>query len=300
LACAFNVVIYFAYENHWLGIGGDVGFDVGGRKAATQFATGFVVEKSLSIDNIFVIALIFNYFRVPSSYQHRVLFWGILGALIMRGAMIGAGTALIRRFDWTIYLFGALLLYTAVRLSVSEEDKIDPEDSALVRISRRLFRVSESLDGTRFFTRVDGKPALTPLFLVLLAVESADVLFAVDSIPAIFAITLDPFIVYTSNIFAILGLRSLYFTLAAAIDKFRHLKSSLVFMLAFIGIKMILAHHYPIPAWVSLTVIGSILAVGIATSIWSTRLEERAARRRQGRRDRTGESDENGWTLGNE
>jgi len=265
---AFNVLIYFAYEEHWLGIGKHVGHDLGGRQAAIQFFTGYVIEKSLSIDNIFVIALIFTFFKVPEKYQHRTLFWGIIGALVLRGAMIAAGSALIERFDWIVYVFGGLLIYTATRMMVGQHDKMDPDNSWLVRVARRFYRVTNSFDGAKFFTEVDGQRAATLLFVVLLAVEGADVLFAVDSIPAIFAVTRDPFLVFTSNIFAILGLRALYFTLAAALHKFRYVQISLVFLLAFIGVKMMLAHHFPIPAWVSLCVIGGILSVGVLASIW--------------------------------
>jgi predicted tellurium resistance membrane protein TerC len=198
--------------------------DLDGRTAALQFFTGFVLEKSLSLDNIFVIALIFAYFRIPLAYQHRVLFWGILGALVLRGIMIGAGAALIHRFDWMVYVCGGVLLFTAVRLLVARHDNLEPEKSPVVRIERRLYPVTNDLRGARFLVRMDGQRAMTPLFLVLLLVEATDVLFAVDSIPAIFAVTTDPFVVFTSNIFAILGLRSLYFALAPLMDRFRYPK----------------------------------------------------------------------------
>jgi len=268
LSGLFAIFIYFAYENYWLGIGHTVGHDLGGQRAAFEYAAGYLVEKSLSLDNIFVIALIFTYFRVPREYQHRTLFWGIIGALVMRGAMIAAGSELINRFSWTNYLFGGLLIFTAVRMMVTEADKIDPEKSLLVRLARHIYRVSDRLDGKKFFTRIHGKRAMTLLFVVLLAIEGADVLFAVDSIPAIFAITKDPFLVFTSNIFAILGLRSLFFALAAAMHKFRYIKQSLVFLLATIGVKMLLAHHFEIPTWVSLLVIVVILSVGVLASLW--------------------------------
>ena len=267
LALIFNVLIYFMYENHWLGIGAEIGHELDGSSAAIQFLTGYVVEKSLSLDNIFVIALIFAYFRVPAIYQHRVLFWGILGALVMRGAMIAAGAALIRRFDWIVYVFGGMLMLTAVKMLVSRHDNLEPERNPLIKLVRRLYPVSSDFVEQRFFTCLEGRRAVTPLLLVLLLVESTDVLFAVDSIPAIFAITHDPFIVFTSNVFAILGLRSLYFALAGMMDRFRYLKMSLVFVLAFVGVKMMLSHHHPLPTIVSLAVIGGILSVGILASV---------------------------------
>ncbi|MBI4717200.1 MAG: TerC family protein [Planctomycetes bacterium] len=267
LAMAFTVFVYFAYENHWMGIGRESAHTEDGKTAALEFLAGYLVEESLSLDNIFVIALIFAYFRVPPQFQHRTLFWGIVGALIMRGAMIGAGTALISRFEWVIYVFGVLLIVTAVKLLLAGDEQVDPERNPLVRLARRFYPVSKEFEGEKFFTRVDGRPAVTPLFLVLLVVESTDVLFAVDSIPAIFAITRDPFLVFTSNVFAILGLRSLYFALAGMMDKFRYLKISLVFVLAFVGVKMLLSHHYPIPILVSLAIIAGILSVGVLASV---------------------------------
>ncbi|RIK67034.1 MAG: hypothetical protein DCC65_07375 [Planctomycetota bacterium] len=267
IALMFNVVVYYMYEHHWLGIGRDVGEPLEGKDAAVKYFTGYVVEKSLSLDNIFVIAIIFKYFSVPAIYQHRVLFWGILGALIMRGTMIGAGTALIRQFHWIIYVFGVLLILTAVKMLMSKEEKIEPDRNPLVRLARRFYPVTSDFVGQKFFTRVDEKRAVTPLFLVLLVVESTDVMFAIDSIPAIFAITTDPFIVFTSNVFAILGLRALYFALAAVMDKFRYLKVSLMLVLVYVGIKMLVSGHYAIPTPISLGVIAGILSSGIVTSI---------------------------------
>lgn len=267
LALLFNGVIYFIYEYHWLGIGENIREPLTGSDAALKYFTGYVVEKSLSLDNIFVIALIFNYFAVPQIYQHRVLFWGILGALLMRGVMIALGVALIRRFDWVIYVFGGLLIATAIKMLVTREDKIEPDRNPFVRLARRLYPVTSDFQGMHFFSWIDGRRAVTPLFLVLLVVESTDVLFAVDSIPAIFAITTDPFIVFTSNVFAILGLRSLYFALAAVMDKFRYLKVSLMLVLVYVGVKMLLSHHHPIPTPISLGVIAGILATGIVSSI---------------------------------
>jgi tellurite resistance protein TerC len=267
LAMLFNAGLYWMYEHHLLGIGREIGHELSGGQAALQFFTGYVIEKSLSLDNIFVIALIFAYFRIPAMFQHRVLFWGILGAMVMRGAMIAAGTALIHRFAWITYLFGALLIVTAIKLLLARHDNLAPDRNLLVRLARKVYPVSAELDGQKFFTRIDGRRAVTPLLLVLLVVESTDVLFAVDSIPAIFAVTRDPFIVFTSNIFAILGLRSLYFVLAGVMDKFRYLKTSLVFLLLFVGAKMLLAHHYPIPTLVSLGIISGILSLGVLASV---------------------------------
>ncbi|KAA3620045.1 MAG: TerC family protein [Calditrichaeota bacterium] len=273
LALLFNVFLYFAYENHWLGIGSEIGHELGGKKAALQFFTGYVIEKSLSLDNIFVIALIFAYFKVPALYQHRVLFWGILGALILRGVMIAAGAALIQKFSWMVYVFGAFLILTAVKMLIARHDNLEPDKNPLVKLVRRFYPVSSEFDGQHFFTTRNGERAATPLFIALVVVESSDVLFAVDSIPAIFAVTLDPFIVFTSNVFAILGLRSLYFALAAMMEKFRYLKMSLVFILAYVGVKMLIIHYFPIPTWVSLAVIGGILLVGVLASIYGNRLD---------------------------
>jgi tellurite resistance protein TerC len=265
ISLCFNVLLYFMYEGHWFGIGTEGGLN--GKTAAVEFFTGYLIEKSLSLDNIFVIALIFGYFKVPAQYQHRVLFWGILGALIMRGVMIAAGAAMIKNFSWTVYVFGAFLIITAIRMLRSSHEEVNPDNNWLVKIAKRFYRVSAGYEGHDFFTKIDGKRAMTPLFLVLLVVESSDVLFAVDSIPAIFAVTNDPYIVFTSNIFAILGLRSLYFALASLLEKFRYLKESLVVVLAYVGAKMIASHHFPIPAWVSLLVIVGVLALGVVASI---------------------------------
>jgi tellurite resistance protein TerC len=273
LALLFNVAVYYLYENHWFGIGLHVGGNLSGQQAALQFFTGYIVEQSLSLDNVFVIALIFTYFRVPPMYQHRVLFWGIVGALIMRGLMIAAGTALIHRFSWITYVFGGLLIVTAVKMLIASQDELEPNKNPLVRLARRLYPVSDDFEEQRFFTHIDGRRAITPLMLVLLVVESTDVLFAVDSIPAVFAVTQDPFLVFTSNIFAILGLRSLYFAIAGLLGKFRYLKVSLVFVLAFVGVKMLIAHHFPIPTLVSLAVISGVLVVGVLASIVRSRRE---------------------------
>lgn len=273
MAVTFGVMVYFVYEHHILDMGIQGKLDISGRDAALQYLTGYLIELSLSMDNIFAIALIFDYFQVPRIYQHRVLFWGILGALIMRGIMILAGVALIREFEWVIYIFGLLLIVTALKMLVMNQEETHPDRNILVKLARRIYPVSPTLDGERFFTHLQGKRAITPLFLVLLVVESTDVMFAIDSIPAIFAVTRDPFIVFTSNVFAILGLRSLYFGLAGMIEMFRYLKYSLVFILAFVGVKMLLSHSYPIPIVFSLCSIGFALVLGIAVSILRGRYE---------------------------
>jgi len=268
LALLFNVGVYYIYAHNWLGIATAAGEDRSGQQAALEFFTGYVIEKSLSLDNIFVFALIFAYFQVPPIRQHRVLYWGILGALVLRGVMILAGTALIQRFTWIIYVFGALLIVTAVKMLLTQSESLEPERNPLVRLARRVYPVSRDFEGDHFFTQIDGHRAITPLFLVLLVVESTDLLFAVDSIPAIFAVTTDPFLVFTSNIFAILGLRSLYFALSGMMHKFRYLKPSLVFVLAYVGVKMLLSHSaYKIPTLVSLATIGGILTVGVLASL---------------------------------
>jgi tellurite resistance protein TerC len=266
LALGFAVLVYFLYERNWLGVGVVVGHPLEGHTAALQFVTGYLLEQSLSLDNVFVIALIFAYFRVPLAYQHRVLFWGILGALVMRGTMIGIGAALIARFDWVIYVFGGVLLVTAARMLLVGHEDPEPEKNWLIRSARRVYPITPEFHGDRFFVSVEARRIATPLLLVLLMVESSDVLFAVDSIPAIFAVTQDPFLVFTSNIFAILGLRNLYFVIAPLLNQFRYLKQSLVFILAFVGVKMILSHSQPIPTPVSLAVIVGILGVGVLAS----------------------------------
>lgn len=266
LALAFNVLVYFAYEHHWFGLGLHQNSEPNGHQASVKFLTGFIVEKTLSLDNIFVIAMIFEYYRIPVIYQHRILVWGVLGALILRGIMISIGAILIARFSWMNYLFGGFLLYTAGKMLLVK-DSFDPEGNRLVRWMRKVMPITTDLHEEHFFVKLRNKWTMTPAFLVLLQVEAADVIFAVDSIPAIFAITSDPFIVFTSNIFAILGLRALYFALATVMNRFRYIKVSLVFILAFIGVKMLLSHEYPIPAYASLMVILGMLAVGILPTL---------------------------------
>jgi TerC family integral membrane protein len=238
-----------------------------GTHAALTFLTGYVIEESLSVDNIFVIVLIFSYFRVPAKYQHRVLFWGIIGALIMRGTFIGLGALLLARFHWVIYVFGAMLIVTGVRMAFKNDEKFDGEHNPIVRAAKRLLPFSADYDGQRFFTVENGRTLATPLFLVLVLVEFTDLIFAVDSIPAIFAVTQDSFIVYTSNIFAILGLRSMYFLLAHVVHKFHFLKYGLAIILTFVGVKMIGAHWFTIPIFASLAIILGVLAASIAASL---------------------------------
>lgn len=313
IACGlgFSGAVYASYENHWLGLGldtpqynTDVNGDGGGPlivrgtvdgfTAAKQYLTGYVVEKSLAMDNIFVIAMIFGFFAIPAKYQHRVLFWGIIGALIMRGAMIGLGAALILEFMWILIIFGLFLLLTSVKMALIKSES-NPGNNIVVRLVRRHFPVTTFFDGQKFFTRrtepptystdpttgrlrpdppppgsLGGRRYATPLLLALIMVEVTDLIFAVDSIPAIFAITPDPFIVFTSNILAILGLRSLYFCLAALIARFRYLKPALILILAFVGIKLLLLSVPPylddVAGWLGVT-IGPLKSVKIDTGV---------------------------------
>lgn len=247
-----------------------------GREAGLEYFAGYLIEKSLSVDNLFVFVLIFRFFQVPPRYQHRVLFWGILGALVMRGAMIAAGAYLIERFHWVMYVFGAFLVFTGIRMATRAEQDIEPASNPVVRLVRRLIPVTPEYAGQRFFVRhaVDGvsKLAATPLFVVLVLVETTDLIFAVDSIPAIFAVTQEPFIVYSSNVFAILGLRALYFLLADVIDRFHYLKIGLSVVLVFVGAKMLIADVYKVSIGLSLAVIAGVLATATAASLrWPKR-----------------------------
>lgn len=299
LSMCFTVFVYYAFENHWFKLGvyaeeaaanehvqkvhtkalriafpfepelksaAGHGLPGNGTEAASMYFTGYLVEQSLSMDNIFVIALILAFFKVPAAYQHRVLLWGILTALVLRGVMIGVGAQLIHLFSWIIYVFGALLVFTAWKMLGSDEDHLDPEDSWTVKLVRRFIRIHPGFDGDKFFSTVDGVFGATPLFLSLIIVETTDVIFAVDSIPAVFGITRDPFLVFTSNVFAILGLRSLYFALADLLDKFRFLKYSLVVILAFVGIKMLIHDFLEVSPLVSLGLIAIALGIGIGMS----------------------------------
>ena len=236
-------------------------------QTALTFLTGYVIEESLSVDNIFVIVMIFAYFGVPPQFQHRVLFWGIVGALIMRGVFIALGALLLEKFHWIIYIFGALLIITGIKMAVRHDESFDAEKNPIYRLARRSLPFTATYDGQKFFTRENGRRVATPLFLVLLMVEFTDLIFAIDSIPAIFAVTRDPFIVYTSNIFAILGLRSLYFLLAGVVGKFHLLKYGLAVILVFVGIKMVIAEWYHVPILISLGVIVGVLATSIIASL---------------------------------
>lgn len=251
LALVFNVIIYF-----WRG-----------QQKALEFFTGYLVEKALSVDNIFVFIMIFTYFQVPTKYQHKVLFWGILGALIMRVIFIFAGVALLERFHFTIYIFGALLVFTGIKMFNHSNSKIDPNKNPVVKFFKKFMPVTQTLQEDKFFTRIDGKRFATPLFLVLILIETTDLIFAVDSIPAILAITQDQFIVYTSNVFAILGLRSLYFALAGIIHRFWLLSYGLAIVLIFVGVKMIIIDFYKIPIEWSLLFIASIITASIFLSL---------------------------------
>jgi tellurite resistance protein TerC len=250
LAAIFAVIVYFWH----------------GRVPALEFVTGYVIELSLSVDNLFVFLLIFRYFQVPTVHQHKVLFWGILGALIMRAVFILAGVGLIRQFHWIIYVFGALLVYSGIKLFRQENAEIHPEKNPLLRLFRRWIPVTQDYEGAKFFVRRPGLYA-TPLFIVLLVVETTDVLFAVDSIPAILAITLDAFIVYTSNVFAILGLRSMYFALAGMMELFHYLHYGLSLVLIFVGGKMLVSHYYQIPTEIALGIVAGILIMSVVASM---------------------------------
>ncbi len=267
VALCFDGAIYFLYEHKLLGLGANAS----GSQASVLFLTGYLVEQSLSLDNIFVMALIFRFFKIPGDLQHRILFWGILGAIFLRITMILLGAALVTSFEWSILIFGFILVYTAVKMAMSKgDDDFDPEDSFIVKFARRHFPFSAKMDGTKFFTDVDGKRVATPLFLVLIVIEGSDVVFAVDSIPAVFGVTTDPFIVFTSNIFAILGLRSLYFALASLLRRFALLKYSLMLVLLFVGVKMIVSHWWH-PDWMSYASLGFIvmsLVGGVLASLF--------------------------------
>ncbi len=233
-----------------------------------EFLAGYIIEWSLSMDNVFVIAMIFSYFRIPRMYQHEVLFWGIMGALVMRGVMICAGASLVARFDWLLLVFGVFLLYTGVKMAVAkEDDDVDPAKNPVLRWFKKIYPVTDELYGEKFVVRIDGKRWFTPLVLVLIVVETTDVVFALDSIPAVFGITQKKFIIFTSNVFAILGLRSMYFALAGAVEYFRYLKFGLSVVLVFIGVKMLIAQWVHISTGLSLGIVGGILAVAVIASV---------------------------------
>jgi len=257
LAMCFNVFVYY-----WQG-----------EVKALEFFTGYVIEKALSVDNIFVFVLIFSYFKTPTIYQHKILFWGIIGALIMRAAFIFAGVALLEKFHWTIYVFGAILIYTGYKMLTQKEKVIEPEKNPLIKFIRKIIPVTNEYHRGDFFVKQNGKRFATPLFLVLVLIEVTDLIFAADSIPAILAITQDHFIVYTSNVFAILGLRSLYFALAGMMDKFQYLSKGLALILIFVGLKMLLVDFYKLPIQIALLVIIVILILSIVTSLMSNKRE---------------------------
>jgi len=308
MGLSFSALVYQAYDHHWWGLGTSVdavdGLINTGKLAATKYLTGYVVEKSLSVDNIFVIAMIFGALAVPARYQHRVLFWGILGALLMRGAMIGIGSALVTNFHWVLYVFGVFLILTAVKMLVMKEKEEHPENNPLVRWIRKFFPVTREYHGQHFVVKAGsqaslepaepgtptfhdpvvsaapaGKWLITPLMVALLLVEITDLIFAVDSIPAIFAITADPFLVFTSNVFAILGLRSLYFALAGMIDKFHYLKPALALVLLVVGVKMLAAKWLKgmLGDSFNFTILGLILAILAAGVVASLVFEKKPA-----------------------
>ncbi len=251
LAMLFNIGIYVFY----------------GKERALEFLAGYVIEKSLSVDNIFVFLMLFSYFSVPAIYRHRVLFWGILGALVMRAVFIGVGAALLHNFHWVLYVFGAFLVFTGIRMVAKKEEQTDPSTNPAIRLLRRFMPVTPGYEGQHFLVRHDGRLFATPLLVVLVTVETTDLVFAVDSIPAIFAVTDDPFIVYTSNVFAILGLRALFFLVAGVLDLFVYLRYGLGCVLSFVGVKMLLIDLYTVPIDLSLSVIVGILGISVAASL---------------------------------
>jgi tellurite resistance protein TerC len=289
LAIAFTGAVYWAYNTHFLHLGNPPAniaaddlkyYPRTGTEAAIFFITGYVVELSLSADNVFLFIVLMGFFKVPANLQHRVLFWGIFGALVMRGVMIAAGAALLTRFHWIIYIFGAFLIFTAIKMLMSKEDDPDPSKNLIIRGVRKVVPIHAGFEGKNFFTHIDGKLMGTSLLLVLICIEFTDLVFALDSIPAIFGITRDPFIVFTSNVFAILGLRSMYFLLAGIMDKFHYLKIGLAIVLGFVGIKMVLpglgdlyghytgtTQHWDVDKYISLGVIVLALAGSIVASL---------------------------------
>ena len=280
LALAFGGFLYWGYDVGFMGLGTAVGLPLTGQEAALAYVTGYLVELSLSMDNVFAIALIFTAFGIQGKFQHRVLFWGILGAIVFRGIMVAVGAALLQRFEWILYVFGAILLYSAWTMYRSGGEEVDPRDNKVVRWFSRVYPVSTEHHDASFFIVRDGVRVATPAFVALLVVETTDILFAFDSIPAIFGITRDPFIVFTSNIFAILGLRSLYFVLASMMDRFHLLKYALVLILAFVGVKLLLHDVFHVPALVSLGVVVVLLTGGVVLSLRQnpTTVEEVEAR----------------------
>ena len=272
LGLSFSGVVYLMYQHHWGGAGRFATHNLRGSDASVLYLTGYLLEESLSIDNLFVISLLFHAMAVPSRLQHRLLFWGILGALVFRGAMITSGVWLVHRFTWTFYIFGTFLVVSGIRMMLAGDDQEpEPEASWFFRTMRRILPVAEDDHGSRFFARENGRVVVTYLLVALLAIEVTDIIFAVDSVPAILAVTTEPFIVVTSNVFAILGLRSLYFVLAGMMNKFRYLKSALSVLLLLIGAKMLAHDVVEIPNLVSLAVVMATVAAGVAVSLIADR-----------------------------
>lgn len=270
-ALLFSLVVFFIFKHNWV----DNVDNLTPTSALMKYITGYLIELSLSVDNIFVIAVIFTSFKIPKIYQHRVLFWGIIGAIVFRALMILFGVFLIKKFDWIIYVFGVFLIYTAIKLAIEkEDDAYDPRNSFVYKTIRKIIPVTTHMNSEHFFIRKKHLLVATPLFIALIIIEFTDILFALDSIPAILAITSDPFLVFSSNIMAILGLRSMYFFLANMLERFGYLKYSLVVILSFVGVKMILSHHVEIPEWLSLTVIGASLGAGIWFSLHKEKKEK--------------------------
>lgn len=270
LSFAFSGIVYWLYLNNYV----DNPNNLKPIGATLKFLSGYLIELSLSIDNIFVIAIIFSSFKIPQKFQHRVLFWGILGAIVFRGLMIFFGVMVINKFSWTTYLFGGFLIFTAIKmLFTTEEEEFNPRESFVYKTIGKVLPITEEIKSQKFFLTINRKKYATPLFVALMVIEVMDVVFAIDSVPAILAITSDPFIVFSSNIFAILGLRSMYFFLANMLEKFQYLEYSLIAILTFVGIKMLLAHHYKFPEWVSLGFIAVALIVGVLISL-RTKTEE--------------------------
>lgn len=269
-----------AWSAVWIALAAGFAFFLGfwrGHQPMLEFVTGYVIELSLSVDNLFVFLLIFRYFRVPSEYQHKVLFWGILGALMMRAIFILAGVGLIRRFEWIVYAFGALLVYSGIKLFRQRDSEVNPEKNPILRLFRRVVPITTDFEGDKFFIR-RGSLYATPLLVVLLVVETTDVLFAVDSIPAVLAITLNAFIVYTSNVFAILGLRSMYFALAGMMDRFHYLHYGLSVVLIFVGAKMLTSHYLEVPTALALGVVVLVLLTSVVASMLHPRAQQAASR----------------------
>ena len=266
LSFIFSGVVYLLYNGDYIANP----TNLKPLEASIKFITGYLIELSLSADNIFVIAIIFASFKIPQKYQHRVLFWGIIGAIVFRGLMIFLGVALINRFEWIIYVFGAFLIFTAMKmLFTKEEEEFDPKDSKIYKLVGKIFPVHTEIEGQKFFIKINNVNYVTPLFIALIVIEVMDVIFALDSVPAILAITSDPFLVFSSNIFAILGLRSMYFFLANMIEKFSYIEYSLIAILTFVGIKMLLVHHFPqfFPEWLSLAFIAISITLGVVVSL---------------------------------